>query len=164
MNILLKYVILLWVKIYLYIRDKIIMILPKYIYMNVYTHTICDDNMIKLDYLVYKYLYKYNGKYYKVKTIEDDKYNFSDAINIYTPYNMRLINHCCIISNDDTYLMDITDDIRCFMYYKGVIEWKYILEHLNIENDNKIMIYMNDLDMTVKVYNICDIYNEKFNF
>jgi hypothetical protein len=113
---------------------------------------------------VYEYWYKYNNKYYKFKVIEDNKYKLKDALKIYNPSYINLINHCCIVNKDDEYIKDITDEIRYFMYYRGIIEWEYILTHLNIEYDKKIMMYMNDIDMSEKTYNISDIYKQKFNF
>lgn len=147
------------IKVYLYLLDTLIVILPQYIYSKTYVHRTLD-----LDYTVYEYWYKSNKKYYKFKGIEDNKYKFKDACKIYHPNNMNLINHCCIIDNNGLYIRDITKEIRCFMYYRGLIEWKYILTHLDIDKKYKLELYMNDLNMTEKSYDVRDIYNEKFNF
>lgn len=154
-----RYVIIPCIKVYLYAKDAIISILPTYIYIKTYNYKTID-----LDYSIYEYWYKYNNKYYKFNAIEDNKYTFKNACKIYNPSYINLINHCCILSKDDEYIRDITNEIRYFMYYRGLIEWKYILTHLNIENDKNIMIYMNDLDLTEKKYKVSDIYNQKFNF
>jgi hypothetical protein len=150
--------IIVCIKLYLYLLDKLILILPTYIYSSVYKHRTQE-----LDYCVHEYWYKYKNKYYKFRAIEDNRYSLNDACKIYHPDNMNLINHACII-NDDKYIRDITKELRYFMYYRGLIEWKYILVHLGIENENKIVLYMNDLDMSEKHCNINEIYNEKFNF
>lgn len=150
---------ILCIQVYLYISNKFIMILPKYIHIKSYTHK--TSNM---DYSVYEYLYKYNNKYYKFKAIEDNLYNFEDACKIYHPHNMTLINHCCIVDENDEYIRDITKELRYFMYYRGLIEWKYILIHLGVEKEHKLIMYMNDLDMMEKSFNISDIYSKKLNF
>jgi hypothetical protein len=153
------------IQLYLYISNKLIMILPKYIYSKTYNHNTSDMN-----YFVYEYWYKYNNKYYKFKAIEDNLYNFKDACKIYHPYNMTLINHCCIMDDNNVYIRDITKEIRYFMYYRGLIEWKYILIHLGIdidieqEKEYKLIMHMNDLDMMEKSFNVREIYSKKFNF
>lgn len=161
-RILYRYVfqsVLKCIKMYLYLWDNIVNMLPMYIYNKTYNHRTSD-----LDYSVYEYWYKYNNKYYKFKGIEDDIYKFNDACKLYNPQNMKLINHCCVIDKNDKYIKDITDEIRKFMYYRGVIEWKYILVHLDINMNNKICFYMNDINMTEKYYDIVEIYDKKFNF
>jgi hypothetical protein len=77
---------------------------------------------------------------------------------------MNLINNCSVVNKDGEYIRDITQDIRCFMYYRGLIEWKYILVHLDVENDHSLVMYMNDIDMNERYLRINDIYHEKFNF
>jgi hypothetical protein len=148
-----------YIQFYLYISNKFRMILPKYMYINTYNHITSD-----MDYSIYEYWYKYKNKYYKFKAIEDNRYNFNDACKIYNPDNMSLINHCCIVDENDVYIRDITKEIRYFMYYRGLIEWKYILIHLDIEQEYKLIMHMNDLDMIEKSFNVREIYSEKFNF
>jgi len=117
-----------------------------------------------MDYSVYEYWYKYNNKYYKFKAIEYNLYNFNDACKIYHPHNITLINHCCIMDTNDIYIKDITKEIRYFIYYRGLIEWKYILIHLGIDQEHKLIMHMNDLDMIEKSFNVREIYSKKFNF
>jgi hypothetical protein len=165
-NILLGYIkvslyrlLIVCIQLYLYMSKKCIMILPKYIYSKTYNHI--TSNM---DYSVYEYWYKYNNKYYKFKAIEDNLYNFNDACKIYHPHNITLINHCCIMDTNDIYIKDITKEIRYFIYYRGLIEWKYILIHLGIDQEHKLIMHMNDLDMIEKSFNVREIYSKKFNF
>lgn len=148
-----------FVQFYLYIYTKLIMILPKYIYSRTYNHNTTDMN-----YSVYEYWYKYDNKYYKFKAIEDNVYNFKQACKIYSPHNMTLINHCCILDENGVYIRDITKEIRYFMYLRGLIEWKYVLIHLDITKEYNLVMHMNDLDMIEKSFNISEIYNQKFNF
>jgi hypothetical protein len=75
-----------------------------------------------------------------------------------------MINYCGVINKDGDHIRDITADIRHFLYYKGLIEWKYILVHLGLESNHGIYVCMNDIDMSEKIVYINDIYNEKFNF
>lgn len=147
------------ISIYLYIVDKMIYLLPKYIYIKTYSYRTSE-----LDYNIYEYLGKYNNKYYKFKVIEDNFYNSVDAFDIYHPNNMNMINYCGVINENGDHIRDITKHIRYFMYYRGLIEWKYILVHLGLEYNHGIYICKNDIDMTEKILYINDIYNEKFNF
>lgn len=151
--------ILKFISIYLYVWDKINFILPKYIYNKTYIHRTRD-----LNYSVYEYWGKHNNKYHKFKVIEDNFYSSEDAFNIFHPNNMNMITYCGIVNEDGDHIRDITKDIRYFMYYRGLIEWKYILVHLGLENSHSIFVCINDMDMTEKTIYISDIYNEKFNF
>jgi hypothetical protein len=117
-----------------------------------------------LDYNIYEYWGKYNNRYYKLKIIEDNIYDTDTALHIYHPNNNNIINYCGVIHDDGEHIRDITKEIRYFMHYKGLIEWKYILVHLGIEHEDNLFISMNDFDMSEIVLNISDIYHEKFNF
>jgi hypothetical protein len=153
-------IILSFVSVYLSIVDKITYILPKYIYVKTHVHRTRD-----LDYTIHEYLGKHNNnKYYKFKIVEDTFYNSTDAFRIYNPNNINMINYCGVINKDGDHIRDITADIRHFLYYKGLIEWKYILVHLGLESNHGIYVCMNDIDMSEKIVYINDIYNEKFNF
>lgn len=147
------------ISVYLYILDKLTYILPRYLYIKSYNYKTND-----LDFSIYEYLGKYNNKYYKFKVIEDNYYNSVDAFDIYHPNNMNMINYCGVINKDGNHIRDITKDIRCFMYYRGLIEWKYILVHLGLERHYGIYMCMNDDDITEEILYIDAIYNEKFNF
>lgn len=154
-NIILKFI-----TIYLYIKNSIIKLLPIYIYQTRYTH-----KTINLDYEIYEYLKKYNSKYNKFKIIkiydlkDHEKLIIDDIQN-----NTNLINYCGIIDEYNNEIMDITEQIRSFMHYNGLISWKYILIHLDIEHlfENRVIIYLNNIDMTEKIVNIKDIYEQKF--
>lgn len=154
-----RYILLLLISCYLYVIGMCKIFFPKYICVKTSIHRTMD-----LDYSVYDYWIKYNNKFYKLKVIEDNNYGINNALMIYKPYNMNLINNCGILDKNREYVRDITQEIRYFMYYRGLIEWKYILVHLNIENEEFIVMYMNDIDMTNKYLSIKEIYNEKFNF
>lgn len=150
---------LILIRLYLSISDAIIKILPKYIYIKTYVHKTND-----LDYSVYEYWGKYNNKYHRLRVVEDNKYNTETAFQEYTPHNMTLINYCAIANDKGNYIKDVTREIRCFMHYKGLIEWKYVLINLGIERDKQIIMYMNDMEMTEKIIDIDGLYNQKFNF
>lgn len=150
-------VILILIKQYLYIVDKICYILPTFIYIKS-----VDYRTLDTDFSIYEYWGKNNNRYNKFYTIEDNKYSSNDGFKIYNASNRMLINHCCVVNNDGVYIKDITNEIRKFMHYRGLIEWKYIIIHLNLTNDEKIIIYMNDIDMNEKIYDIIDIYDKKF--
>lgn len=151
--------VLFFIRIYLYLSSMIIRILPKYIYHKTFSH-----RTSQLDYSVYEYWGKYNNKYYKFRIIDDNHYDIKDAFSLYNPNNMNLINYCGVIDDNGDHLMDITQEIRYFMYYKGLIEWKYILVHLGLENYKKLVVYMNDMDMTEKIIELDTVYEQKFNF
>jgi hypothetical protein len=68
------------------------------------------------------------------------------------------------MDTNDIYIKDITKEIRYFIYYRGLIEWKYILIHLGIDQEHKLIMHMNDLDMIEKSFNVREIYSKKFNF
>jgi hypothetical protein len=150
---------LLIIRNYLYILEKFKVLIPRYICVKTSIH-----RNIELDYSVYDYWIKYNNKLYKMKVIEDNKYSIEDALMIYQPHTMNLVNNCGVLDKNGEYIIDITQEIRYFMYYRGLIEWKYILVHLNIEDKDSIVVYMNDIDLSEKYLRISDIYNEKFNF
>jgi hypothetical protein len=152
-------IILVFIRCYLYISNVCIVLLPKYIYIKSYHHRTRD-----VDYSVYDYWIKSNNKFYKSKLIENNHCNIDDSFKIYHANNMNLINNCSVVNKDGEYIRDITQDIRCFMYYRGLIEWKYILVHLDVENDHSLVMYMNDIDMNERYLRINDIYHEKFNF
>lgn len=152
-------VVLKFISMYLYISDKITILLPKYIHTTTYHHRTRD-----LDYSIYEYWCKYNNKYYKFKIVEDRVYSIENAFKIFNPDNINMITYCGIVNTDGEHVRDITKDIRYFLYYRGLIEWRYILVHLGIENNHSIFVCMNDMEMTEKTLYINDIYNDKFNF
>ena len=152
------------IKSYICISNIIMNILPTYIYMGTYIHKVND-----LDFSVHHYRINYNNKYINFKVIEDndniDYNNVLQNINDDDIKNINIINHCCILSMDGEYIKDITKDIRMFIHYLGKIKWVYILEHLDeCSIDKKIVVYMNDDELTERVFNMKDIVDEIFDF
>ena len=146
------------IRCYIFLLDKLIVILPNKIYIQSY-----DYRTIDLDYSIHEYWIKYNKKYYKVSTI--DTIDTIDATK-YLMYNKdkrNIINHCAILDRDGNYVKDITEMIRSFLQYDGLIKWIYILIHIDVNMSDKLLLCMNDLNMSEKILECGDLVNLSFN-
>lgn len=159
-RILLFHISLFLFKTYVYLAYKISYILPMYIFIKMYEHKKYD-----VDFSVHEYLYNYNGRFYKFKMVESNDYNINnyfDKLNVRQCYD---IYHIYISNENGEYIKDITYEIRQFMHLRNIIEWKYILVHLGIDNEHSL-IYHKDWDTSSEqnVLYIKNIYDEKFTF
>lgn len=110
---------------------------------------------------VYEYMYNNKNKFYRFKYVEDSKVTF-DLYNIHDNITKHsLINHCCILNND-TYIKDITNDIKKFAHLDKKIEWRYIFIHLGVSDGQSILINLNDDDLTSK-HITKNLENDTFN-
>lgn len=143
-------------KYYIILYDKLIMILPDKIYIQSYEY-----RTLELDYSIHEYWMKYNKKYYKVSTI-DTKEVVKPIISIKKD-KRNIINHCAILDRDGNYVKDITEIIRSFLQYDGLIKWIYILIHIDVNMSDKLLLCMNDLNMSEKILECGDLVNLSFN-
>jgi hypothetical protein len=151
-----KYMVQILIRCYIFLWDKLIVILPDTIYIQSY-----DYRTLDLDYSIYEYLKKHDKKYYKCSII--------DANNMIKPEmcikkdKRHIINHCAILDKDGNYIRDITHTIRSFMHYDGLIEWMYILIHIDVKMSDKLLLCMNDLNLNEKILECDNIVNLSFN-
>lgn len=144
------------IRCYIFLWDKLIVILPDKIYIQSYNYRTLD-----LDYSIHEYLKKHNKKYYK--------YSIIDADNILEPEmcikndKRNIINHCAILDKDGNYVKDITQTIRSFIHYNGLIEWMYILIHIDVNMSDKLLLCMNDLNMNEKILECGRLVNLSFD-
>ena len=131
-------------KYYIILYDKLIIILPDTIYIQSYEY-----RTLELDYSIHEYWKKHNKKYYKISII-DAKDIVKPKISIKKD-ERNIINHCAILDKNGNYVKDITQSIRSFIHYNGLIEWIYILIHLDININDKLLLCMNDLNMNEKI-------------
>jgi hypothetical protein len=134
-------------------------ILPEFIFIKIHTH-----NTIDIDFSVHEYYYNFKGRFYKVKMVETNEYNINDYFQNIDVNHLYDIHHACVLNKSGEYVKDITQDIRYFMHLRDVVEWKYILMHIGIENEEMVIIHKNDEDLSEKVLYVGEIYNQKFNF
>jgi len=143
---------------YLYVYDLLVLLLPNYIYVGQYIYDEC---------IIYKYICKHKNKYYTYLYVDNVIYDMADVFRVYNPDDMYTINYCGVIDKEGNVIRDVTTEVRYFMHGQNIIEWKYILCYLGITCsciDYKLVVYMNDDDMTEKYFDVSEIYNEKFHF
>lgn len=134
------------------IYNTISCLLPKYILWCIYYHK--DENNINFN--IYEYLYNYNRRIYNFKFIDSSIYIPIYNINIKDINNINLINHCCIM-HQNNYIKDITLEIKKFIHLRNVIKWKYILKHLYLTEYDIILINLNDNELSEKQFYISDL-------
>lgn len=156
---LLLNVLLFILKFYVYILNLVSSVLPTFIFIQLQIHRSMDT-----DFTVHEYYYNSKGRFHKFKLVESEEYDINDYFDNINVEKLYDINHVCVLNTDGEYTMDITKDIRHFIHLRKIIEWKYILVHLGIENEELIVVHRNDEDLSELVLNIKNIYNEKFDF
>lgn len=148
---------LMMIRCYLYMVDNIMYLLPTFIFSKTHIHRTSS-----VDFSVHEYLYNYNGRFYTYKIVESIDYDVSDYFNKIDIDKRNCITHACVINHSGEYIRDITSDIRHFIHLMDIIEWKYILVHLGIENEKKLLINKNDEELSEIYLDIDELYHKKF--
>lgn len=156
---LLLRVLLFILKFYVYMLNLMSSVLPTFIFIKMQIHRSMDT-----DFTVHEYYYNFNGRFHKFKLIESKDYDINDYFDSINVEKLYDINHVCILNKNGEYTMDITKDIRHFIHLRKIIEWKYILIHLGIEDEELVVVHRNDEELSESVLHIKSIYNEKFDF
>lgn len=144
---------------YVYILNKVSCVLPTFIFIKMHTHQTIDT-----DFSVHEYYYNFKGRFHRFKMVESPEYNINDYFGNIDLNSLYDIHHACVLNRNGEYVKDITKDIRYFMHLRNIVEWKYILVHIGIENEEVMVIHKNDEDLSEKLLHIGEIYNEIFNF
>lgn len=151
--------ILFILKLYINILNVFSSVLPRFIFIKMYIHKTNDS-----DFTVHEYYYNQRGRFHKFKMIETVDYDINDYFNNINVESLYDIHHACVLNKDGEYKMDITKEIREFMHLRNIIEWKYLLIHMGIEDEEVIVVHKNDDELSEKILYIKEIYNNKFDF